>query len=396
VNGNVIHFNGEDAICSTLLDITERKRSEEALRNSEAKIASLINNTMDFILSVDKNFHITAMNDPLKNVLFQSTGEDDFTGASMFDIIPKDRHKSTLENFNEVLQGKKVVVEHLILLQSEGEIQYVEDSYNPIKNEKGEVEGISIFTRDITERRISEIQLKNTLKELKERNFELDTFVYKVSHDLRAPLRSVLGLVNLMKMNKEAETQKLCVEKIEESMERMDSFIQTVLVYSRTLNNGIEYRKINFKSIIKECIDELKYTKDSELLKVSVDLEGTVDFFNDYFRLTIIFKNFISNAIKYLNRDIPENTLKFKIKVTKESAVIEIRDNGIGMEESVKEKIFEMFYRGTERSDSSGLGLYIVKLNIEKLNGGIDVESKPGIGTTFHIRLPNKIDIVAS
>lgn len=391
VNGNIIQYNGEEAICSTFNDITERKKSEEALRNSEAKISSLINNTMDFILSIDKEFHITAMNDPLKQVLLQSTGEDNFTGISIFEIIPKDRHKSTIEKFEEVLLGKKVVVEHLISLQTEGQVQYVEDSYNPIKNAIGEVEGISIFTRDITERRISEIQLKNTLKELKERNFELDTFVYKVSHDLRAPLRSVLGLVNLMNLNKDPETQKLCLSKIEESMQRMDTFIQTVLVYSRTLNNGLEVRKINFRIIIEECVDELKYTKDSEKISLSLDLVEESEFENDYFRLTIIFKNFISNAIKYMNHENKHNTLDFKIHVNERLAEIEIKDNGIGMDESIQSKIFEMFYRGTERSDSSGLGLYIVKLNIEKLDGTIEVESKPLVGTTFRLRIPNKL-----
>jgi signal transduction histidine kinase len=126
-------------------------------------------------------------------------------------------------------------------------------------------------------------------------------------------------------------------------------------------------------------------------LRFQIEVEQPVNFVSDVFRVTTILKNLISNAIKYQNVHNQESYSRFSIKVSGKEAVIDVGDNGIGIKEEQKERIFEMFYRGTQEGAGSGLGLYITKLNIEKLQGTVTLESKYGEGTRFVICLPNHL-----
>jgi signal transduction histidine kinase len=128
----------------------------------------------------------------------------------------------------------------------------------------------------------------------------------------------------------------------------------------------------------------------SDRLQVQITIQRSAEFWSDAFRIDIILKNFISNAIKYMNLVQEENFVQFNISITQKEGIIQISDNGLGIDKQYQPKIFDMFFRATEKSDGSGLGLYIVKQAIETLGGNISVESKPGKGTIFRILLPNR------
>jgi signal transduction histidine kinase len=237
---------------------------------------------------------------------------------------------------------------------------------------------------DITDR-------KKVEEELKVRNAELDNFVYKVSHDLRAPLSSVLGLVNLSKLQGNTDNPLEYLELIGEKIQALDNFIGDVLSHSKNLKIEVSIGKVDLDKIIEQTFQDLSYLKGARETKKSVKIEG-IEFYSDYWRVSEIFRNLISNAIKYRQPDSPDSEIVIRINVDHLCADINFSDNGIGIKEANLKRIFEMFYRATEQGDGSGIGLYIVKNAVEKLGGQIRVASKPGEGTRFHILLPNRIN----
>ena len=244
---------------------------------------------------------------------------------------------------------------------------------------------------DVTNIKKAEADIRDALEELRQRNHELDSFVYSTSHDLRAPIASMLGLVDIAKQEQNIEIIYKYLALIEESSERLDKVIQTILDYSKSVNAVLNYSVIDFQQIIDACINDLKYMPNADRLGFRIEVEQPVNFVSDTFRVTTILKNLISNAIKYQNVRVKDSYSRFYIRVNEKEAVIDVQDNGIGIREDQVDKIFDMFYRGTQDGAGSGLGLYITKLNIEKLGGTVELESKYGEGTRFVICLPNHL-----
>jgi signal transduction histidine kinase len=232
---------------------------------------------------------------------------------------------------------------------------------------------------------------KKVEEELKIRNTELDNFVYKVSHDLRAPLSSVLGLVNLSKLAGNTDNPLEYIGLIGEKIKALDNFIGDVLSHSKNLKMEVNIRQVDLLHIIEQTFTDLGYLEGAREMKHTVKIEG-IDFYSDPWRVSEIFRNLVSNAIKYRKPDSHESEVVIKISVDPLYAEISFADNGIGINQSSLKRIFEMFYRATDRGDGSGIGLYIVKNAVEKLGGQIKVASSPGEGTRFHIILPNRIN----
>jgi signal transduction histidine kinase len=230
-------------------------------------------------------------------------------------------------------------------------------------------------------------QLENTLKNLHEKNFELDQFVYKTSHDLRAPLTTIMGLITLYKLEKEESARAHYISLVETRVHKLDKFIQAMLDYSRNTRTVTSYSYINFKTFVRECIDELEHMKHYSRMHFSLHIPDG-EFYSDAFRLKIIFSNLISNAIKYQDFNKPESTLSIRVDFHPDQAVIHMEDNGTGIDQQYQSKLFDMFFRASEQSEGSGLGLYIVKQAVGMLNGKIGLQSKLGEGTRFIINLP--------
>lgn len=251
--------------------------------------------------------------------------------------------------------------------------------------------------REEKKRKKAELKLRHQNEELLKINSELDTFVYNISHNLRAPLLSALGLVRLAKMEAGSanfDSMPLYCDKIEESVLKLDDTLKEILDYSRNARSDINFQVINFRRIIDDCFDKLKYLPGSSEIEKTVTVRGEGPFASDNYRIRVVFNNLISNALKYHDSSKAYKWIKIDIAVDRDLATITLTDNGLGIDKSYLPKIFQMFYRATEKSEGSGLGLYIVKENIEKLRGNIKVTSELKKGTAFEIILPNQIDLV--
>ena len=225
--------------------------------------------------------------------------------------------------------------------------------------------------------------------ELLKVNKELDQFVYSVSHDLRAPIASMKGLVNLLRLESSPETAQLYSQLISKNLDRLDFFIVEILELSRNSRLPLIKEPIKFKEIVENVFEELEHLGNAALIRKIIDIPESKDFQSDKHRIVVIFRNILSNAIKYSMPRFKESFIQISVSFDKEGALIQVKDNGIGIEENHLAKVFEMFYRATDQQAGSGLGLYIVKEMVEKLSGSIEVQSELGEGTTFTLKIPD-------
>lgn len=219
-------------------------------------------------------------------------------------------------------------------------------------------------------------------------NRQLDHFLYSTSHDLRAPIASILGLLNIMKIEKKYDETNQYVGMIEQRIQKLDSVIYDILNYARSNKQKVIKTKVNFDEIVQECIDIVQFNEGAGKIRFEYKKTGDPTLYSDRNLLKIITENIIGNAIKYHKTDQEDPWLLLTFVKGKYDICISIADNGTGIEESALENIFNMFYRGNTRVEGTGLGLYIVRESVSKLSGDIKVESKKGQGTTFTITLP--------
>jgi signal transduction histidine kinase len=238
------------------------------------------------------------------------------------------------------------------------------------------------------------LQKKALLKsndELKKSNKELDSFVYSVSHDLRAPLSSMLGVVGLCEMGTLDPFMLKNVTLLKTSIKKLDGFIIDILDYSRNSRLEVERQEIHFADLLTDISGNLKFmgTDDQRTVDIRTTISNGVAFYSDKTRIGFILNNLISNSIRYQNPQATDPYVEVNVDVSESAANIRVRDNGIGIDKENQGKVFNMFYRVSSKSIGSGLGLYIVKEAVEKLHGAIELRSEPGKGCEFSIHLPN-------
>lgn len=217
-------------------------------------------------------------------------------------------------------------------------------------------------------------------------NSELDGFVYSASHDLRSPLASLLGLINLGRSD--TQNIELYLDKMEKSVKRLDDFIAEIIDFSSNERKEVVCDQLEFEPIVDNIIEELSFLDSNERVRKNINIQQSCIFQTDKRRMAIIFRNLISNALKYYDDSKENPFLKIEIRSNSKSAHIIIEDNGIGISKNEQEEVFKMFYRATERSTGSGLGLYIVLETVEKLGGVITMSSERYKGTKFDIIIP--------
>jgi signal transduction histidine kinase len=241
------------------------------------------------------------------------------------------------------------------------------------------------------EEQVQQKVLLRSNEELKKSNKELDGFVYSVSHDLRAPLSSMLGVIGLCEMGAPDPFMQKNISLLKSSIKKLDGFIMDILDYSRNSRLEINRQEIHFNDLLSDISNNLKFmgASDQRNVEIRMTIRNGVPFHSDQSRLSIILNNLISNSIRYQNPEVPDPFVEICVDVCETAANILVRDNGIGIGKENQEKVFNMFYRVSTKSVGSGLGLYIVKETVEKLSGVIKLKSELGGGTEFSIRLPN-------
>ncbi|HET9054569.1 MAG TPA: PAS domain-containing sensor histidine kinase, partial [Cyclobacteriaceae bacterium] len=239
---------------------------------------------------------------------------------------------------------------------------------------------------DIEDRKRAQEEILAKNSELAKTNKELDRFVYSASHDMRAPLSSLLGLINISEKTNKIEELHGYLHMMKGRIKTMEGFIREVTDYSRNARLDLMLEPTDLETVIREVTENL--SDMTGRVRIAIDLPEKIVLLTDPGRLKVILNNLISNAYKYHRLDQPDPYIAFSARRNNNRVIIKIADNGMGIEPDYHQKIFDMFFRASVRSEGSGLGLYIVKETLQKLEGTIRIESTPGEGSVFTFEIP--------
>jgi len=232
----------------------------------------------------------------------------------------------------------------------------------------------------------SQVEIENALKEKKA---ELDMLIYKISHDLRGPLTSIFGLINLASMQDiSLKEMSKYIKLIDRSACKLDATIKELIFFNEISSRPSFYSKFDASDVIQQSIQEVAETEECKNVSFNVLMPQEVQICSDITLIRNILTNLITNSVKYQKTDAPSTFVNIRIQKLKNAIQIEVEDNGEGIAENVQDKVFNMFYRGNTKSQGSGLGLFLVKQSVEKLKGEIYLKSKLGEGTRFTVNLP--------
>lgn len=372
-------YEGEPAVQVIFTDITERKKAEVSFRKAETLFYQLFQNTPLAVTLLNEEGNVVQINKGFEEMFGYSVQELEGKSLNLF-IVPDDL-ESEGNDLNTLISSNRVIRTETVRYRKDKSLLSVIIYGVPVLLQDQTI-GIFGMYVDITER-------KKVEEELKIRNTELDNFVYKVSHDLRAPLSSILGLAHLASLPGNDDNLTEYITLMGQKAEQLDHFIRDVLSHSKNLKMDLKVEHVDFQKIIEQTFNDLNYLKGVEKVERSITISDN-EFHSDPWRIAEIFRNLVSNAIKYRRLDNPETFITIVIASDEGQCSIVFQDNGIGIDKVSLEKIFEMFYRASDQSEGSGLGLYIVKNAVDKLGGKVSVESELGRGTTFKITLPNQ------
>lgn len=353
---------------------------ESILNHSPAKIA-VFNPDLTFVyanehLILNEKLWIKSLN----KTLYQIAQEN---------VLEKDRILAIADSINTSISENRLLQYEETRNNDNGSREHTLRNVLPYFNSNNELEHIIVSGVNITDLKTIQNDVLEKNLELSKINGELDNFVYRVSHDLRAPLLSIKGILSLLFHTKNFD-QELTeyLNLIQNSVLRLDENIQEILEYSRNARLEVRLEIFNVEEMVKEIFEDLKYTSSNEIV-FSMEIEGSSFIETDKSRLNTVLKNIIGNSVKYKKANADDCYVALDIKRSEQFIQITVSDNGEGISEKSISKVFEMFYRGTSTSVGTGLGLYITKEILNKLQGTICITSEFGVGTIVTINLPN-------
>jgi len=234
----------------------------------------------------------------------------------------------------------------------------------------------------------TEEKIKEQNEELLKTNNELDKFVYSTSHDLRAPLMSILGLVKIAEIEQDKSKMDECLKLVEDRVHTLDNFITEIIDISRNKKSGLQLSAFKVSESINKILDDFRYLEEFEKIEFQLDISDDLEIKSDKIRFNLIMRNLISNAIKYHNYMLEKPKILISCQSEEFTLKVKVIDNGFGIDEKHQSKLFDMFFRGTQNGKGTGLGLYIVQETALKMDGKITLDSTVGKGSTFELEIP--------
>lgn len=228
----------------------------------------------------------------------------------------------------------------------------------------------------------------DAVEELKRRSTELETFVYRTAHDFKGPLASIEGLEQIISSEITDKKAKDYFRMIFSSTQRLNEAVHRQLELTQVSKGSVVKQKVEFEDMVNNILDEIQYMSEMENVSIQIDIPRYIPLFTDENLMYAILRNLIVNAVRYKKKQAESHLVIIRFDTVKDVYLIEVEDTGIGVPGNIREKIFDMFYRGTNMAKGSGLGLYIVKSSVDKLNGKVQVSRSNDAGSTFSVMIP--------
>ncbi len=384
-------FSSTGEVCSVLMisrETTGLEKVRNQLLENQNRLSSIMSNIPGVVFKCknDSNWTMEFISDGVKQLTGYEVNELLYNNVLSFQklIHPADQARLWEEVQSATGSADNYLVEYRIITK-EGKIKWVWEQGRLVSNGgfSGSLEGVII---DITERKDFEEALKKSESELKTTNAELEAYIYKASHDLRGPLASIIGLTMIAEMEIKEDQTLQFIKLIRNRTERLNDTLTNLLDLAKIKQKVLEPEHIIAENLVNEIIDNLTNKSGASNIEFHKNLPFK-EFYYDPFILTSILHNLIENSIDF-KQSVDYPRISISMSNEADGIRINIEDNGIGIGEDIREKIFTMFYRGHDKSTGSGLGLYIVKTSVDKVGGTIDVKSEPNKGSRFSIFLP--------
>ncbi|MEI6020586.1 MAG: PAS domain S-box protein [Bacteroidota bacterium] len=381
-----------DCVIINFKDITHYKELTERLSKSEAVLNHVLRSIKVGYIILDKSFKIVSFNESSSIGFMDVFGKQLVEGGKMFDYIPADRRIPATDIYRRVLKGETVNYE-LNFGPTDNRI-FIDVTVFPMIEDDNKINGLIIAMKDISERKSIEMERESMTVELVQRNKNLDQFEYIVSHDLRAPVANILGLCNILNMPQltRIEDQTTAINGIHKAAGKLDEVIMDLNKILQKRSEIVDLKEeVNLNNLVEEIKHLFLGSQHRKPFEIITAFEnGEYFLYTVKIYLTSIFYNLISNSIKYKK---PEYDLIAHVsgKIINDEYVLKFKDNGIGIDLNAHgDKLFGLYKRFHPHIDGKGMGLYLVKNQVELLGGRISVESAVNLGTTFIINLPLK------
>ncbi len=384
VMGAAITFEGSPAAQIVFRDVTKQRAAERALRESEARFRELVEEIQDVIFALDLAGMFTYVSPAVERLFDVST--DEVLGKHFSRFVHPDDLDALNESFRRTLAGAKEPLEFRIL-DKQGVARYVRTS-SKVMLRDGEPVGARGVMSDVTERKQAEAERERLIEELTIKNAELEQFTYTVSHDLKGPLFTIRGFIGLLEEDyRSGNLEKVSADlrHIESASEKMQHLLDDLLALSRVGRITNPYEVIPLTDLVQEAAALV--TRQLEGRGVTLDVPPDLPLVHgDRLRLREVFQNLLENAAKFIG-DQPEPRIEIWAERRPEHVTVSVRDNGPGIDERYREKVFGLFERLDNRTEGTGIGLALTKRIIEVHGGKIWIAPE-GEGTTFRFTLP--------
>lgn len=345
---------------------------------SEGMFRELVESSDDIIIVTGNDFKIQYISSSVTKCFGLEPIR--FLGKNIFSFIGPEKISYWRECLE--LQSFAFFRDEIILRTGKGtELCFEVHVANHFNRES--IQGLVLKLHDISANKSRE-------QELIRSNQQLDQVIYKTTHDLKAPLMSAMGLVNLAEKASVDEKSNY-ISLIKKSLLRLDSFIEEMNHFFRNEKLAVKRDKIDVKALLHEELYNVSNLYDETTLDIQFDIQAKSEFYSDSIRLKSIVANILSNAIKYYDPLKRAPFVRVTVRVNEEFCEFFFEDNGIGIDPQYHTRIFDLFFRATDQSQGTGMGLFIVKDTIEKLKGNIEVHSAESQGSVFRIRIPNQL-----
>ena len=399
----MIELGGEKYYIATSLDITDRKKAEEALRESEERFRRIFEEGQIGITIAGPNYNFINANPAFCRMIGYTVEE--LKNLSFKNITPTDRLKTDSDNIDAISRGEqKQYKTEKQYLRKDGKLFWGSLMTSAIRDNSDNVIIYIAMVEDITDRKKAEEEIKKLNDELEQRvqqrtaqleeaNKELEAFAYSVSHDLRAPLRAIdgFGLALQEDYYDLFDNQaKNYIDRIRSNSQRMSTLIDDLLNMSRVVRREMNKKGVNLSKIAEDTFKEL--TEFVGKRKIILNLSREMFDFADPQLIKLCFQNLFDNALKFSQRN-KKTTIEVGFEEKNNQKIYYVRDNGVGFDEKYSSKLFGVFQRlhTQEEFPGTGVGLATVQKIINKHGGKIWAESKLNKGTTFYFTL-NEID----
>lgn len=334
------------------------------------------------LFQMTNDHRLTYVNDFMPE-MFGYSSASDMQNLSIAELFANE-HAGVIFRQNAVLK-KEIRDLRILFRRRNSSTFWGQLSWIPDQDEDGEI--ICGRIRDITELVSYENLLKDKADRLARTTEQLDTFLYHASHDLRAPITTMQGIIHLRKL--EQATEDPYFNMINGCVDTLSNVLRQLTALSNNTSQQIEGKAVDFESILQAIFAELESHKNFKAIERIQELKTEEHFLSDTFRITLILKNVIKNAFDFRDRNKTSSMLSVTVTTLPDKAVIEIFDNGLGIPKAHVNKVFDLFYRASIESTGSGIGLYVAREAVRTLSGSIKLRSAPGIGTHLTIEIPN-------